>query len=145
MRVPYCIVLSLGGLLASVSASSTNVLPQCGRYCSIDQYLGPKLSSGASITHPNSAIPRWSDFDPLRPGTVVNVATEQDVLVTVGASIKIKPPICYLYSHDVGPVLHRTQYQLLRSKRRECLGYHLQRRSEQCGHQSPRYPGSHIQ
>lgn len=50
---------------------------------SIDQVLGARLSKGASIVHNSSAAPRWSEFDAPQPGTVVNVATEKDVAVTV--------------------------------------------------------------
>ncbi|KAL9121092.1 MAG: hypothetical protein Q9187_002353 [Circinaria calcarea] len=45
--------------------------------------LGPLLSKNASIVHSTSEAPRWSDFDAPTPGTVVNVATERDVLITV--------------------------------------------------------------
>ena len=49
----------------------------------IDAGLGPLLSKNASISHSPSAAPRWSDFAAPMPGTVVNVVTEHDVLVTV--------------------------------------------------------------
>ncbi|MCJ1358215.1 MAG: hypothetical protein MMC33_008214 [Icmadophila ericetorum] len=41
----------------------------------------PGLSQNASIS--NIRPPRWSDYDAPTPGVVVNVATENDVLVTV--------------------------------------------------------------
>ena len=41
------------------------------------------LSRNASISHNASTVPRWSDFDAPKPRTIVNVATEHDVLVTV--------------------------------------------------------------
>ena len=41
------------------------------------------LSKNASIVHSTSGAPRWSEFAAPSPGTVVNVATENDVLVTV--------------------------------------------------------------
>jgi hypothetical protein len=43
--------------------------------------LQPFLSPNASIAY--SAVPRWSDYPAPHPGAVVNVATEEDVLVTV--------------------------------------------------------------
>lgn len=49
----------------------------------IDQELGPKLSSKASIVHYTSAAPRWSEYYPPKPGTIVNVAHENDVVETV--------------------------------------------------------------
>ncbi|KAJ8058118.1 hypothetical protein OCU04_012976 [Sclerotinia nivalis] len=45
--------------------------------------LKPLLSSLATIVNNTSGAPRWSDFDAPTPGAVVNVATENDVLVTV--------------------------------------------------------------
>ncbi|TVY53189.1 FAD-linked oxidoreductase azaG [Lachnellula cervina] len=49
----------------------------------IDSGLGPLLSKNASISHSSSAAPRWSDFEAPKPGTVVNVFTENDVVETV--------------------------------------------------------------
>lgn len=54
-----------------------------GKQYQIDRLLGPELSKQASIVHYSSAAPRWSDFKAPDPGTVVNVATETDVLLTV--------------------------------------------------------------
>ncbi|KAG8526564.1 uncharacterized protein KY384_008765 [Bacidia gigantensis] len=48
----------------------------------IDKELRPKLSANASIDHPAVAV-RWSDYDPLAPNSIVNIASEQDVLLTV--------------------------------------------------------------
>lgn len=45
--------------------------------------LGPLLSQNASIVYTTSGAPRWSTFDAPSPGTVVNVVTEHDVLITV--------------------------------------------------------------
>ncbi|KAI9645413.1 hypothetical protein NHQ30_006152 [Ciborinia camelliae] len=50
---------------------------------SIESALGHLLSKNASILHSSAAAPRWSDFEAPMPGTVVNVATEDDVLETV--------------------------------------------------------------
>ena len=60
------------------------VKPFCDGIC-VAQRLGPLLSKGASIntSHLSSVAPRWSEFHAPRPGTVVNVATEKDVLTTV--------------------------------------------------------------
>ncbi|CAG8977587.1 hypothetical protein HYALB_00008363 [Hymenoscyphus albidus] len=41
------------------------------------------LSPSATIVHSTSGAPRWSEFNAPVPGTVVNVATEKDVQVTV--------------------------------------------------------------
>ncbi|ESZ99284.1 hypothetical protein SBOR_0325 [Sclerotinia borealis F-4128] len=41
------------------------------------------LSPQATIVDTTSGAPRWSDFDAPTPGAVVNVASENDVLVTV--------------------------------------------------------------
>ncbi|MCJ1250122.1 hypothetical protein MMC30_007348 [Trapelia coarctata] len=71
--------------MASTSAVADRDLSSqtpCTGYC-IDQKLGPSLSAGASIVHNISAAPRWSEFDAPQPGTIVNVATEQDVATTV--------------------------------------------------------------
>jgi len=45
--------------------------------------LGPLLSQNASIVYTTSGATRWSTFDAPSPGTVFNVVTEHDVLVTV--------------------------------------------------------------
>ena len=45
--------------------------------------LAKLLSKNASIVYDISSVPRWSEFDAPSPGTIVNVATEHDVLVTV--------------------------------------------------------------
>ena len=145
MRVLSYIAVPLAGLLVSVSAQSTLSLTQCGNYCQIDQVLGPKLSSSASIAHPRTAIARWSDYDPLRPGTVVNVATEKDVLLTVSLSANLEAFLGAVYSLVVGTILHRKENQIFRSKRGQCLGHHIQHWPEPCGHQPSRYPGDHIQ
>ena len=49
--------------------------------------LGPLLSPNASIAYNTLEAPRWSQFPAPNPGAVVNVATENDVLVTVGVSL----------------------------------------------------------
>ncbi len=75
--------------LALVSANTLPAFPinsTCDQQCQIDKGLGPELSKHASIVHTTSAVPRWSDFDAPNPGTVVNVASEHDVLLTVSTS-----------------------------------------------------------
>lgn len=75
-------VLSLS--FVSVTAIDTAAYRStCGEQCQIDSLLGLKLSKQASIVHSSSAAPRWSDFKAPDPGTVINVATENDVLLTV--------------------------------------------------------------
>lgn len=49
--------------------------------------LGPLLSKNASIVYTTSGAPRWSTYDAPSPGTVVNVVTEHDVLVTVDGNL----------------------------------------------------------
>ena len=56
----------------------------CDGQC-INQELGPLLSKGATITHSANVAPRWSEYRAPQPGTVVSVASELDVLVTVCA------------------------------------------------------------
>ena len=73
-----CVLVSSLPLSLFVSAASSNY--------PIDRELGPKLSKGASIVHPTVAVQRWSDYDALDPGSVVNVATPRDVLLTVRIS-----------------------------------------------------------
>lgn len=46
---------------------------------SFDDSLRQVLSPKATISHQPSSAPRWSEYHPPRPGTIVNVATEQDV------------------------------------------------------------------
>ena len=74
---PFLLLLAYAAAVPeSVSRAS------CDGLC-INQRLGPKLSNGTSIVHDISAAPRWSEFHAPQPGTVVNVATEEDVLTTV--------------------------------------------------------------
>jgi hypothetical protein len=54
----------------------------------IDTGLGPLLSKSASISHNLSEAPRWSDFAAPTPGTVVNIATAEDVLLTVSLALR---------------------------------------------------------
>ncbi len=70
-------------LRVAQALSSSIVSPACNQQCEIDRYLGPRLSKQVSIAHTSAAVERWSDFDAPDPGTVVNVASENDVLLTV--------------------------------------------------------------
>lgn len=47
------------------------------------QCLRPRLSPAATIQSDNPANSRWSDFEVVAPGIIVNVATEKDVAETV--------------------------------------------------------------
>ncbi|KAF3911004.1 hypothetical protein AA313_de0202021 [Arthrobotrys entomopaga] len=49
----------------------------------IQQALGPKLSSHASIALSSSAAPRWSDYEAPHAQIVVSVFTEHDVVETI--------------------------------------------------------------
>ena len=70
-------------LISAINLPTSPNTPACDQQCQIDRILGHQLSRQASIVHTSAAIPRWSDFDAPNPGTVVNVATEHDVLMTV--------------------------------------------------------------
>ncbi|KAK4695121.1 hypothetical protein P7C71_g2574, partial [Lecanoromycetidae sp. Uapishka_2] len=84
--------ITFAPLLLSITYAAANFATlansTCDLQCQIDTHLTPKLSQQASIVHTSAAIPRWSDFDAPNPGTVVNVATEHDVLVTVRYCIR---------------------------------------------------------
>ena len=80
MLLPYISVVSLVSATAFPSSMANS---SCDPQCQIDKVLGPKLSAQASIVHTTLAVPRWSDFDAPNPGSVVNVASEHDVLLTV--------------------------------------------------------------
>ena len=54
-----------------------------------------KLSSGATISSGASSAPRWSEFQAPMPGAVVNVATEEDVQLTV----RTVSVYCWAYSY----------------------------------------------
>ena len=73
-------------LLQGNELHKSSINSSCDQQCQIDKDLGPILSPEASIVHTSLAIPRWSDYDAPEPGTVVNVATEHDVLLTVGSN-----------------------------------------------------------
>ena len=62
--------------------SATGVYRGGGRQ-SFDDGLRALLSPNATIVHSAAGVPRWSDFHTPTPGMVINVATEQDVQVTV--------------------------------------------------------------
>lgn len=53
------------------------------RHVKIDAELGGLLSANASISHSPSDAQRWNEFGAPKPGTVVKVATESDVVATV--------------------------------------------------------------
>lgn len=79
----FTCVLFLSFLFSRVLAASTATTTTSSSGLSQDARLRVLLSPGASITHNASVAPRWSEFGAPNPGTVVNVATEHDVLVTV--------------------------------------------------------------
>ena len=60
----------------------------CDGQC-INQELGPLLSKGATILHNADAASRWSEYHAPMPGTVINVASELDVLITVSATFRL--------------------------------------------------------
>ncbi|OTB08086.1 hypothetical protein M426DRAFT_71296 [Hypoxylon sp. CI-4A] len=66
------------GLLASFRFASGSVASD----------LEKLLSSGATVSTDASTAERWSEFNAPDPGTVVNVATEEDVQITVEYAVK---------------------------------------------------------
>lgn len=79
----FLVLPALLPLVFGVALPQTSAAP-CDQSCQIDNALGKLLSQNASIVHTSANDPRWSDLDAPNPSTVVNVATEQDVQVTVG-------------------------------------------------------------
>ena len=109
-HLSLCIASFLLSLGSAITLPISPANSTCSQQCQIDKMLGPELSQHASIVHTTSAIPRWSDFDAPNPGTVVNVASEHDVLLTVGFSPNCSPRCSDSDVHDaLGPVLRCTQ------------------------------------
>lgn len=69
-------------LIASLSAA-ISVPKRSDSTVALDACLNAGLSKNASIDHSASAAPRWSEFAEVKPGTVVEVAIEEDVQVAV--------------------------------------------------------------
>ena len=88
LRLALFFLLSWLSLFYTVAEPEVVPRSGCNGQC-IDQRLGPLLSRGASISHDTSTVARWSDFDAPRPGAIVNVATEKDVLTTVRTTLTI--------------------------------------------------------
>lgn len=53
----------------------------------IDDELVKLLSPGATVSSAANTPPRFSDYKAPKPGIIVNVATEEDVRVTVKLSL----------------------------------------------------------
>ncbi|KAF3087303.1 hypothetical protein TWF569_008923 [Orbilia oligospora] len=70
-------------LLSAALAFSFAATASAIRTPGIQQILGPKLSSGASIALSSSSAPRWSQYEAPRAQIVVNVGSEKDVAETV--------------------------------------------------------------
>ena len=81
--LPALLPLVLGVALPQSSPAAAAPSATCDQSCQIDNALGKLLSQNASIVHTSVNDPRWSDFDAPNPSTVVNVATEKDVQITV--------------------------------------------------------------
>ena len=64
-------------------AAETPLSKEDSRVSKIAKELRPRLSSKASITHNPAAVERFSDYHAPKPGTIVNVASENDVVETV--------------------------------------------------------------
>lgn len=75
-------------LLLTRATTVPNIVPRssCTGEC-INQQLSPKLSEGATIVRGTFKTPRWSEFHSPQPGTVVNGATETDVLAAVSPNL----------------------------------------------------------
>lgn len=79
-------------LFSSINLASDNnqaAARGLGKYArsSFDNELQLLLSLNATIVHDTTGAPRWSEFDAPTPGTIVNVATEHDVQITVRITI----------------------------------------------------------
>lgn len=79
------IVIASQCLCLSALADTTSTL----------QRLKPFLSSGATISSNTSGLPRLSSFDAPDPGAILNVATEEDVAVTVSSRMSTRKPSIY--------------------------------------------------
>ena len=55
----------------------------CPKYAEVVAQLGKSLSSGSTIDKTTSSAPRWSLYGAPDPAFAVNVASENDVAVTV--------------------------------------------------------------
>ena len=136
-------------LLACAAAVPETVFrARCDGLC-INQRLGPKLSNGTSIVHNTSTAPRWSEFHAPQPGTVVNVATEKDVLTTVRApspySFSPSCPAALMLVTAKGPILQSTRTFLSCPEWGKRLGNHLRNWPERCGDKLKRHQASHFQ
>lgn len=89
------------GLLATIGFGVAKV---CAVPATIDSDLKGLLSKGASISHDTSVAPRWSEFNPPQPGTIVSVATEDDVAKTVRNTLL---PLCETVLIDGANVIVR--------------------------------------
>ena len=88
-------LLCLFGLLNIVLGSAIEVvLPRDVEQPvrrAFEDRLRPLLSPNASISQSTAGAPRWSEYNAPNPKIVVNVATEQDVQVTVIINNTIEP------------------------------------------------------
>ena len=78
-------------LIVSISVASCNVFSAIPKQPHSDDDLRSLLSRQATVVRDES-VQRWSDYGAPRPGIVVNVATEEDVVSTVRSS----PPFIVL-------------------------------------------------
>ena len=125
-----------GAAIASDSAGKNDSMP-------LDLELRQLLSKNASIVHNTSGTPRWSEFDAPSPGTIVNVATEDDVLVTVKDQLVLLNAI-YADCH-IGSVLPCQKYPVSRAERWTRMGNNVQLEAERYHHQSEGYTECYIQ
>lgn len=86
MRALIVTILSWVALTQGLSVERQTTA-SCNTACRTSRNLSPLLSKRANITNASTA-PRWSTFDMQNPGVVVNVATENDVLVTASGLIR---------------------------------------------------------
>ena len=70
------------------------------------------VSKETEVVDGASGIPRWSEYGAPRPGTIVDVACEDDVLKTVGLALSILRQLLTV----AGSILRCKQRQLPRTK-----------------------------
>ena len=90
--------LQLLGLLSPVLSLAVEVVPTTSIvkpvHLTFEDGLRSLLSPNATISHNLTDAPRWSEYNAPTPGTVVNVAIEQDVQTTVIISPIVKSSMC---------------------------------------------------
>lgn len=76
-------LFELTSLLSFCLFTAVDWVLECDYLHQIDRILAPRVSRGASIVHSTAAVLQWSEYYAPQLGTVVNVVTEEDVVVTL--------------------------------------------------------------